>query len=309
MRDKIIKIISREPTSIIDIANNLECGMKEVVNVLDELIKEDKNIIEEPLNTFYLCKKVFPMENIHKTEWKGQELIRFGVVSDTHLCNKWQQLTFLNHLYDVFESEGLETVYHAGDITDGYYKNRPGHVYEIFKVGADEQAEYVIEVYPKREGIVTKFITGNHDHTHIMNGGADIGKRIDRERDDMEYLGQANARVELTPNCILEVNHPIDGTAYAISYSIQKYMESLSGGDKPNILLNGHHHKALYLPYRNIHGFECGTTEAQTPWMKGKKIAAIMGGWIIEAFVDDEGTITRIKHEFIPLYRPLEDDY
>jgi hypothetical protein len=125
----------------------------------------------------------------------------------------------------------------------------------------------------------------------------------------MIYLGMNNAKVSLTPNCIMELNHPGDGAAYALSYTIQKLIDSMSGGDKPNILINGHHHKSMYLFYRNIHAFEAGTIEAQTPYMKGKRIAANMGGWIIEVHVDEEGTIQRCKGEFISLYKPLEEDY
>jgi hypothetical protein len=83
----------------------------------------------------------------------------------------------------------------------------------------------------------------------------------------------------------------------------------MSGGEKPNILLNGHHHKAFYMIYRNIHAYECGTTQAQTPWMRGKRIAANMGGWIITVHVTEDGTISRCMGEFIPLYKPLEHDY
>ena len=82
---------------------------------------------------------------------------------------------------------------------------------------------------------------------HIKNGGIDIGRIIARERQDMTYLGQSNAKINLTPKCVLEINHPLDGASYAIS-SLQKLIDSMSGGDKPNILINGHHHKGnVYL--------------------------------------------------------------
>jgi hypothetical protein len=164
-------------------------------------------------------------------------------------------------------------------------------------------------VYPRQKGITTKFITGNHDHSHIKSGGHDVGKPISKSRPDMIYLGLANAKVNITPNCTVELNHPLDGAAYALSYAPQKTIDAMMGGEKPNILLNGHHHKAFYMPYRNIHTYEAGTTCAQTPWMRGKRIAANMGGWIIEVNVADDGSITRCKGELIPLYKPMEHDY
>jgi len=83
-------------------------------------------------------------------------------------------------MYDIFQQEGIETVYHAGDITEGVNMRR-GHEYEVFKHGTDEQQQYVIDNYPKRKGIITKFITGNHDHSGIKAAGHDIGYPIERQ--------------------------------------------------------------------------------------------------------------------------------
>ena len=125
----------------------------------------------------------------------------------------------------------------------------------------------------------------------------------------MKYLGQLSAVIDLTPNCTLELRHPIDGTAYALSYKLQKMVEAMSGGEKPNILACGHYHKSEYFFYRNVHIFQTSSFQAQTPWMKGKGIATSIGGWIVEINVDNEGTITRIKQEYIPFYKAIKDDY
>ena len=255
-----------------------------------------------------LQRTVVPNENVHEQDWGGEQIIRFGAVSDTHLCSKWQQLTYLNSIYDLFAQEGIDIVYNGGDLTEGVNMRR-GHELEVFVHGADAQAQYVIDNYPKRDGIITKFITGNHDHSSIKHAGHDIGYKIADKRSDMVYLGTSQAKVKLTPNCTLEINHPLDGAAYALSYALQKMIDAMSGGEKPNIYLGGHHHKAMYLFYRNIHAFELGTLQAQTSWMRGKRLPAHMGGWIVEIHVDDSGTITRCKGEFIPCYVAIENDY
>jgi hypothetical protein len=310
LNTSILKDLSKE-CAISYLCDKHKQSERVIKAVIDDL-KEAGYLLNEYNGTIKLCRSIVPEENKHEENWNGKQIIRFGSTSDNHMCNKWQQLTFLNHLYDIYQQEGITTVYNGGDLSDGFYKNRPSHIYELMPgmAGADAQADYIINKYPSRKGITTKFITGNHDDTHIMNGGVNIGRIIAKERSDMIYLGMGNAKVNITPNCIVEINHPGDGAAYALSYSLQKLIDSMQGGEKPNILLNAHHHKAMYLPvYRNIHAFETGTTEAQTPFMKGKKIAANMGGWIIEAHVDKEGTITRCKGEFIALYKPLENDY
>jgi hypothetical protein len=306
INEKMLKALEKEHT-IDELCEKFNISERICQAVIDD-IKDKGVLISEIDGRLKLCKTIIPAENKYDEDWYGEKIIRFGVVSDNHLCSKWQQLTFLNHLYDIFQSEGIATVYNSGDITDGF-KMRVGQEFDIFRYGADDQAQYVIENYPKREGIITKFITGNHDISHIKNGGIDIGRIISNKREDMVYLGQLNAKVNITPNCIVELNHPLDGASYALSYAPQKTIDAMSGGEKPNILLNGHHHKAFYMMYRNIHAYECGTTQAQTPWMRGKRIAANMGGWIIEVHVDEEGTVKRCIGELIPLYVPLEHDY
>ena len=630
---------------------------KRVLQAVIEDLREQGYIIVHRDDHIKLHKVAPDETNEHVVDWQGNRIIRFGVVSDTHLGSKWQQLTHLNTLYDMFDQEGIDTVYHAGDVTEGVNMRR-GHEFEVFAHGADAQVEYVAEKYPRRSGIVTKFITGNHDHSAIKYSGHDIGVAIANKRSDMVYLGRSQARVHLTPNCVLEIHHPLDGAcfddqteiftkdgwkpfaeltkedfvatmtkcehefqwqrpteitvmeyegdmihfksrtidmmvtpnhgmwvreypenlnrkenleyptkshrrlscewrretaeyllenhyrqkwqftncsakwtgqcngetviiprlesknpgmrkqmqhlgevslrdlceliawyvtegsasekrvtisqsekvnpenhkrilrllerlglrcgvyrrkdivvnskelanylsktcgagsknkripefikelpkeylelvfevlilgdgwertrgsygfksisprlradvteiavklgyavsekndtvnitgvqkyptinnkpkrvpykglvfccrvpnelilvrrngkatwshnSYALSYGLQKMIDAMSGGEKPNIYLGGHHHKAMYLFYRNIHAFECGTTQAQTPWMRGKRIPAHMGGWIIEVHVDDEGTVTRCKGEFVPFYVALENDY
>jgi transposase len=306
LQECILKDLLKE-TSIKALSDKYKQSERVIAAVIEDL-RDNGYIISDTNNLIKICKDIVPEYGEYKEDWNGEKIIRFGAVSDNHLCSKWQQITFLNNLYDIFQREGISTVYNPGDITEGF-KMRPGHEHEIFKFGADEQTDYVIDKYPNRPGIVTKFITGNHDHSHIKNGGIDIGKRIADKRSDMIYLGLSNAKVYITPNCTVELNHPLDGAAYALSYAPQKTIDAMSGGEKPNILLNGHHHKAFYMIYRNIHAYECGTTQAQTPWMRGKRIAANMGGWIITVHVTEDGTISRCMGEFIPLYKPLEHDY
>jgi hypothetical protein len=289
------------------LCNNYNSSERVIRAVLED-IKDNGYLVEEIDGLIKLAKTPVSECKTYNKSWNGDKIIRFGVVSDTHLGSKWQQITFLHKLYDIFKQEGITTVYNTGDLTEGC-KMRQGHEYEIFLHGADEQADYVINNYPKREGITTEFITGNHDHSHIKNGGIDIGRQIAKERPDMVYLGLSNAKVNITPNCTVELNHPLDGSAYALSYAPQKTIDSMSGGEKPNILLNGHHHKAFYMFYRNIHAFETATTQAQTRWMRGKRIAAHVGGWIINVHVNDDGEVTRCIGEFIPCYKPLEKDW
>ena len=243
-----------------------------------------------------------------ENKWDGTTLIRFGLMGDTQLGSKYAQLTYLHEYYDICEREGITDIYHTGDITEGL-KMRAGHEYEVYTITADEMRDDVVKNYPKRKGITTHFITGNHDASIYKHIGYDIGQAIANSRPDMNYLGKDCAVINLTPNCTLELRHPWDGTAYALSYKMQKMIEAMESDSKPNILAVGHYHKAEYLFYRNVHALQTGCFQGQTPFTRGKGISVHIGGWIVTVRVDENGTIKSIAPEFIPFYSSIKDDY
>lgn len=274
-------------------------------------LKDDGYQITIDCGIIKLCKDVVIKEpQVFKVKpWNGCEIVRFGLVSDTHINSKYTQLTHLHDFYDKCVQEGIDTVYHAGDIDDGE-EMRMGHKYECYTQGADDHVKEIIRVYPKRDGITTYFITGNHDASIIKRCGYDIGYAIAKERKDMIYLGQSIADIMLTPNCKFRLQHPWDGTAYSISYKPMKIIEAMQGGEKPNLIAIGNYHKAEYLPYRNVHSLQAGCFQGITPFMQNKGLSAYMGGWIIELQVEkDTGYIKSIKQQFIPYYTAIKDDY
>lgn len=246
--------------------------------------------------------------NHHISNWDGTRKIKFAIMGDTQLGSKYAQIEYLHRFYDLCASEGITDVYHTGDITEGL-KMRPGHEYELYAVSADDMRDDVVKNYPLRPGITTHFITGNHDASIYKQVGYDIGQAIARERPDMHYLGRDCAVVNITPNCTLELRHPWDGTAYAISYKVQKMIEAMESDSKPNILAVGHYHKAEYIFYRNVHCLQTGCFQGQTPFTRGKGISIHMGGWIVTVHVDQFGTIQRFAPEFVPFYASIKDDY
>ena len=245
---------------------------------------------------------------VSTAKWDGTKLIKFGLMGDTQFGSKYAQITYLHNFYNLCAIEGITDIYHTGDITDGL-KMRPGHEYELYEISADEMRDDVVKNYPKIDGITTHFITGNHDASIYKHVGYDIGRAIADRREDFDYLGRDCAIVNLTPRCTLELRHPWDGTAYALSYKPQKMIEAMESDSKPNILAIGHYHKAEYLFYRNVHCFQTGCFQSQTPFTRGKGISVHIGGWIITIRVDEDGTVQGISPEFVPFYSSITDDY
>lgn len=240
--------------------------------------------------------------------WKGNRIIRFGICTDSHINSKYTQLTHLHTFYDRCAELKVPIVYHVGDIDEGE-KMRPGHQYECYNQGADDHVAEIVRVYPRREGVVTKFITGNHDASMIKHCGYNIGPAIAAQRDDMIYLGPDWAVINLTPNCTLELRHPWDGSSYASSYKVQKMVESMESDSKPNILAVGHYHKLGDFTPRNVQAFLAGAFQGQTPFTRGKNLSVEMGAWIIEAEVDKVGTIVELVMRKVPFYKAIKDDY
>ena len=89
-----------------------------------------------------LVTTVEPTTCEHTDDWDGRRVIRFGVASDSHLASKYQQLTHLNHFYDICERERVPIVYVPGDLSEGIYLRRPGHIHERFLHSADEQEQH-----------------------------------------------------------------------------------------------------------------------------------------------------------------------
>lgn len=293
----------------------------EVTRAINQEVGFDKYTYGQVRSYIYREKKKKPIPTVekvavvqnqeptyHESKWDGTKVIKIGIMGDTQLGSKYAQLTYLNQFYDICEAYGITDVYHTGDVTEGL-KMRVGHEYELYAVSADDMRDDVITYYPKRNGITTHFISGNHDASIFKQVGYDICQAIANARPDMHYLGRDCAVINLTPNCTLELRHPWDGTAYALSYKPQKMVEAMESDSKPNILAIGHYHKAEYLFYRNVHVLQTGCFQAQTPFTRGKGISTHLGGWIVTIRVSDDGTIQGFAPEFIPFYKSIRDDW
>jgi predicted phosphodiesterase len=186
---------------------------------------------------------------------------KFGFVTDTHLCSIAERLDVLNDAYDDFARQGITTVFHAGDFTDGWHEYR--HHINFTKCHGDQaQAAYLMKHYPKREGITTYGIGGNHDDSYasskvdrmslVVNGFHHEGKHY-KGRDDIVYLGQYSHYIILPQEIRIHLLHPRGGASYAISYKQQKRSEEMDRNARPDIQLSGHYHVFSYIYLKGTH--------------------------------------------------------
>jgi predicted phosphodiesterase len=224
------------------------------------------------------------------------------VISDSHIGNVNYDPKLNDYAVKIANKENVDAVLHIGDIADGWYQNRPTHVFEMNAIGLDAQMKLSVKELSKYKKPLY-FITGNHEYNSYMRGaGVEFGSVLEDKIPDSHFLGNGEGDLKLN-NCKIKLLHPEGGSSYAISYKSQKIIESLEGGHKPNVLLIGHFHKSEYIFYRNIHCVQAGTMEGQTKFMKGNHLSAHKGFWLLDIESNPKGDVTAFSSTFYPSYR------
>lgn len=248
---------------------------------------------------------------IDLTPFYGRKL-KFGFVSDTHLCSKHQQITFLKTAYKIFDREKVEFVVHCGDLSEGNGNHYAGQIQELFLYTFDDQVRYIISELPSlKSHKPTYFITGDHDLDWYKQGGRDIGEAVADKRDDYIYCGSTGAYLVL-PNGkkFAYLHHPRGGCAYAKSYRAQKWIEAVASDNKPQIYLNGHYHSiCMYGFIRNVHWLSTGCLQSQTPFLTAQGTEVINAFCVVTICLDDKGSIVKLLPDYHYFYIPNKNDY
>ena len=300
----------KREVSIDAISDHFDVAIGKVRLALDTLRSEQKSIAVINENRISADFSLPPSEpsRFDISKFDGR-IIRFGLTSDEHLCSKYHRDDIREALFDIWELQGITDVYECGNMIDGEARFNK---YDLIVHGMQNQVDYFVENWPQRSGITTRFITGDdHEGWYVQREGINIGAYIEMcaqraGRTDLQFLGHMEHDIIIgakNGNAILRLMHAGGGSAYATSYSVQKIVESLTGGTKPSVMLVGHYHKAEYSYIRNVHVVQAGCVEDQTPFMRKLKIQAHLGGWTISFKVDDYGNI----HEFTPQFHPFYD--
>lgn len=288
-----LRYLINKKKSVAEISKELEVETYVVYGLVYELINQgylydivDGNIVKlskpQTTNDVYEVKSAL-------------EHLKLLLISDTHLCSKYDRVDILRYLYDRAEQEGVKYVLHSGDFTDGR-SNRPEQVYELKEASFEGQVEYCVDKYPKSDEITTFVISGNHDDWWYKSNGSDIVKAIARERDDIVYLGPDVADLKIGKlRCHLF--HGKGSQAYAKSYKAQKYLDAMRIEDRPHILQMGHVHQAFFYQQDHTHVFQTGCLEDQTPFCRSQGLANNKSCWWVDVYMDNKGNPVRISQE------------
>lgn len=306
--DELKKLLATSP-SLIDLANHFDCSPSRVQSALGWL-QQNHLMVAETAEGITLATSIERLEPhaIDTAQFSDEEFC-FGITADNHVGSKYARLDVLNDLADRWHAQGVSKVFVAGNWIDG--SGRRFNQHDIYVAGVDGQVANFIEKLPKRKGLEWDILSGDdHEGWFVQDEHVNIGHVLEDEakragRLDIHDLGYMERDIELVQphgSARIRIAHMGGGSAYALSYSMQKYVESLQGGEKPNVIIGGHYHKFDYNYAREVHLIQPGCTQDQTPFMRKKKLQAMVGGCTLWIRQNELGIITSCKVEWMPYY-------
>lgn len=287
-----IKILLKKKKSFVDICKELQLKDYEAIGLVN-LMKQDGELIDYVNGELVRLKTPPKTNDIYQVSTNSTH-IPLLLISDTHLCSKYDRLDILRYLYDKAEDRGIKYVLHSGDFTDGR-SNRPEHIYELKETSYEGQIDYCVDKYPTFSG-KTYVISGNHDDWWYKSTGSEIVKAIAKRRDDIVYLGSDVADLKIG-KLKIRLFHGKGGNAYAKSYKVQKYLDSIPLEERPHILQTGHVHQSFYMKQDDTHCFQTSCLEDLTPFARSMGLANDKSVWWVDVNIDDRGKIESINQE------------
>ena len=205
-----LKYLINKKKDFATICKELELKDYEVIGLV-ELMKQDGELLDYVNGEIVKLRKPIKNNDVYELP-NNMDHLKLLLISDTHLCSKYDRLDILRYLYDKAEDKGIKHILHSGDFTDGK-SHRPEHIYELKEQSYEGQVEYCVEKYPTFSG-KTYVIAGNHDGWWYKSAGSEIVKSIAKQREDIIYLGSDVADMKVG-KLKIRLFHGNGGNAYA----------------------------------------------------------------------------------------------
>lgn len=182
IKAKVLALAKRKAESgswtLLELARKVNARPDELEAALDQLHIEGHDISVEEGQVKHLA--VAPAGRLATHTWRLKEggWLRFGVLGDTQLGNRKARLDVLGTAYEHYAKEGIDTVYHTGNLIDGFaLRINAFELLEEAGVSLESQSAYAARVYPRTPGITTYFITGEcHEGWMQKSIGVNVGR-------------------------------------------------------------------------------------------------------------------------------------
>lgn len=284
-------LVKKKKPYIKNVMKDLDLKEYEVIGLV-EMLKQ-KGYLFDIVDGQIVKIKPIKENDIYKIP-NNMEHLKLLLLSDTHLSSKYDRVDILRYLYAKAEDTGVDYILHSGDLTEGV-SGRPQQLYELKENSYTGQRDYVIDKYPKSD-IPTYLIAGNHDLWWVKQCGADICKDISNQRPDIHYLGSDCEDLHIG-KLKIRMYHGKGGGAYAKSYKLQKYLDSIPAEELPHILQTGHIHQAFYMKQGKTNCFQTSCLQDLTPYERSQGFNNDKSVWWVDIDMDDKGNPVQIKQE------------
>ena len=296
---------------------------KEILNKLKYLINKKKTVDEmclaldlEPFELFEYVKylkllgsdydiingipsKINSDIYRHSMRIQGKTSIKICFVSDLHLGSLYDRPDILRWIYRECEKREINSIFCSGDYTDGYYPRRPNYSKNQKVSGFKETLEYVLNIHPYSRYVNFYTVAGNHDKTFKDSDNKDICEEVAQRRNDIIYLGQDTADVNLG-DIDLRIYHGYGEAKKSYFERVKKYYDSIEG-NKPDLLQMGHIHHSFYTSFDQTHIFQTASITDQPPFVGNSDLGLERSCWFVEIEYDEFGNVTKVIPELVTL--------
>jgi len=307
----LMEYTNRE-TKLSDLVQELEINEYEILNLVKELrdigINISVKVHDDDIYLFNQGEKEQDIENTYKFTTNDCHEFKFIAISDTLIGSKYQQLSLLNDIYQKGYEMGYENVLLCGNLTAGLYPVTNVYADSCFLDDTMRQVDYLIENYPKIEGMKTYFIAGPTDEKHLKKNKINIGKRISDSRKDMIYLGFNSCMAEIDKTKMF-ISCSKLGKTYTVSYRSQQQIDSFRSEDKPDIFLLGGLLQMEKYTYRDVTAISVPSVCATTKEMTEKRYQNTIGAWYITVKTSAKGYLESIRALDSVYYVTNKNDY
>lgn len=282
-------LLKNEPHTLHEIAAKLKIPIRLARDTVRQLKKNHVHILSEGDRFSIPSEPMASYTGGAKFELVSRKdnTFCFGAFGDLHAGSKHTRWDVRADLVRRSEAAGAQAIFDTGNWIDGDARfNR----YDLVASGLEAQCELLALHHPLTKLPVYAISGDDHEGWIAQREGVNVGRYCEqvmrRAGHNWRDLGYMEAHVILRnantgKTATMAVVHPGGGSAYALSYSIQKIVESYEGGEKPAVGLYGHFHKLMAANIRNVWCVQTGCQQDQTPFMRKKRLEAHVGGAIV----------------------------
>ena len=306
----VVQAVQRGAHTREQLADAMDCSPRSAQQAVDAAVAAGHTISLDAAGGFVFELPPVEVQEVHGVPRDGKWTM-IAVMSDLHVgskhCMEEDATRFVEFAYE----EGFRHILIPGDVCEGNLRHH-GLQYELRCPGFDEQVDRLFQVLPQKPGLEYRFCVGNHE---INSWWKSIGIRPDHAiqmrahaagRQDLIASGamtnvMESAYLSLNPGdpeteIKTELSHTSDKKAYALSYPLQKHVESIQPGAKPHLLLKGHLHAHSFFDLRGVVCIQAACFKAQGEWERSKRMLPQIGGILL--WVKHEGQYFDVKHHW-----------